>query len=132
MSKALGQRRYQSTVLAGGLRRVWPILVILATVASSSAQARDIKVVSGTYGMNCGASRGNATQDLARQCDGLETCRYVLHKALTGAPSVACHKDFRADWLCTDTEFHTAILGPEAGSGSTLVLGCVEEAGAGR
>ncbi|RDJ97749.1 hypothetical protein DLM46_36325 [Paraburkholderia lacunae] len=119
-------------VLAGAGRGVWATLVILAVAASSSGQARTIKVVSGTYGKNCGASRGNATENLAHQCDGLETCRYMLHEAPTGAPSVGCHNDFRAEWLCTDTEFHIAALSPEAGSGSTLVLSCAAEAGAGK
>ncbi|WP_240975764.1 hypothetical protein [Paraburkholderia aromaticivorans] len=126
------RRRYKSTVLAGTFRCVWPILAMLAVVASWSAEAREIKVVSGTYGKNCGASRGNATAELARQCDGLQTCRYVLREAPVGTPSVRCRTDFRAEWFCTDTEFHTAALSANAEPGSTLVLSCVEEAGAGK
>ncbi|MFM0756003.1 MULTISPECIES: hypothetical protein [Paraburkholderia] len=74
-------------------------------------------------------------RDLARQCDGLQTCPYILHKARTGAPSKGCHgdhMDFRVEWLCTDTEFHTATLSAEAGPGSRLVLSCVEATGPGR
>ncbi|CAE6775433.1 hypothetical protein R69927_04143 [Paraburkholderia domus] len=78
---------------------------------------------------------GNATHDLARQCDGLQTCPYILHKALTGSSSKGCRKDpkdFRVEWRCTDTEFHTATLSAEARPGSTLVLSCVEDTGPGR
>ncbi|MEM5454237.1 hypothetical protein VSR69_05175 [Paraburkholderia phytofirmans] len=126
------RRRYKSAVFADAIRSVWAILALLAAVASSSAEAREIKVVSGTYGKNCGASRGNATADLARQCNGLQTCRYVLHKAPAGTPSVRCRTDFRAEWSCTGTEFHTAALSAQAEPGSTLVLSCVEETGAGK
>lgn len=126
------RRRSRSTGLVSASRCVWPVVAMLAALAISSAEAREIKVVSGTFGENCGASRGNATADLARQCDGLQTCRYVLHEAPTHAPSVRCRTDFRAEWFCTDTEFHTATLGAKAEPGSTLVLSCVEEAGAGK
>jgi hypothetical protein len=132
MTKAPENRRDKSTVLVGDIRCVLAILGIIVLAASSSAEARAIKVVSGTYGRNCGAPVGNATRDFARQCDGQETCRYILDKARMGDPAVGCRKDFQAEWLCTDTEFHTAVLSPEAGAGSTLVLSCVEETGAGR
>ncbi|TDN67284.1 hypothetical protein B0G77_0539 [Paraburkholderia sp. BL10I2N1] len=45
---------------------------------------------------------------------------------------MGCRKDFLVEWLCSDTEFHTAALSPEAGLGNTLVLSCVREAGAGK
>ncbi|RDJ98246.1 hypothetical protein [Paraburkholderia lacunae] len=79
--------------------------------------------------------RADVTHNVARQCDGLQTCPYILPKALTGAPSQGCRKgfkDFRIEWLCTDTEFHSATLSAEAGLGSRLVLSCVEETGSGK
>ncbi|CAE6818383.1 hypothetical protein R75461_05984 [Paraburkholderia nemoris] len=100
--------------------------------ANSSAETRAIRILAGTYGTNCRMPRGDATHDLARQCDGLQTCPYILRKAPTGAPSKDCRKDFRVEWRCTDTEFHTATLSAEAGPGSRLVLSCVEETGPGR
>ncbi|MBK3745230.1 hypothetical protein G3A39_39285 [Paraburkholderia aspalathi] len=114
---------------------MWAIAGILAVAASSSAEARAIRIISGTYGTKCGTPRGDATHDLARQCDGLQTCPYILRKALTGAPSKDCHSDhmdLHVEWLCTDTEFHTATISAEAGPGSRLVLSCVEETGPGR
>ncbi|CAB3799249.1 hypothetical protein [Pararobbsia alpina] len=112
-------------------RYAWTILSLIVLAASSYAQARAIRIVSGTYGQNCGAPIGNATHDLARQCNGRETCRYIVGKSLAGDPVVACRKDLLAEWLCSDTEFHTAALSPEAW-GSTLVLSCIRQTGAGR
>ena len=82
--------------------------------------------------------RADATRIVARQCDGRQTCSYILHKALTDAPSQGCYKhtkdfkDFRVEWQCTDTEFHAATLSAAAGPGSRLVLSCVEETGPGK
>ncbi|GJH16927.1 hypothetical protein CBA19CS22_10315 [Caballeronia novacaledonica] len=104
-------------------------IVMLAGI--SGAEARTIKVISGTYGANCGAANGNATHDLTLQCDGLDTCQYVPDTKRIGDATRACSKDLQADWRCTDSEFHTAMLSPEAGVNSTLVLGCVEQNGPG-
>ncbi|OAJ52837.1 hypothetical protein A6V36_36685 [Paraburkholderia ginsengiterrae] len=113
---------------------------ILAVAASSGAQgqARAIRIISGTYGTNCEMPRADTTRNVARQCDGRQTCPYILHKALTGVPSQGCYKhtrdfkDFRVEWQCTDTEFHIATLSGDAGPGSRLVLSCVEETGPGK
>ena len=110
----------------------WIIFGIAALMASSSAQAIAIMVVSGTYGQNCGAQRGNATPDLAIRCDGKDTCEYRIDRRRILDPAAGCPKDFRAEWRCGKTEFHTAMLSPEAGEGSTLVLSCVRQTGAGK
>ncbi|AQH04078.1 hypothetical protein A9R05_34550 (plasmid) [Burkholderia sp. KK1] len=104
-------------------------VVVLASV--SAVGARTITVVSGTYGANCGAPGGNATRDLMRQCNGLDTCEYVPDRARIGDTARVCRKDLQADWRCTDSEFHTAMLSPEAGANSTLVLSCIEQNGPG-
>ena len=111
---------------------IWIIFGIAALLASSSAQAIAIKVVSGTYGQNCGAQRGNATPDLATRCDGRDTCEYCIDRRRILDPAAGCPKDFLAEWRCGKTEFHTAMLSPEAGAGSTLVLSCVRQTGAGK
>ena len=112
--------------------RIWIIFVITALIASSSAQGIAIEVVSGTYGQNCGAQRGNATPDLATRCDGRDTCEYRIDRRRILDPAEGCPKDFLAEWRCGKTEFHTAMLSPEAGAGSTLVLSCVRQTGAGK
>ncbi|MCX8069609.1 MAG: hypothetical protein N2738_03810, partial [Thermodesulfovibrionales bacterium] len=37
-----------------------------------------ITVLSGTYGMNCGAQFGNKTRHLAMNCNGKDYCTYVI------------------------------------------------------
>jgi hypothetical protein len=124
----LGPMRKRAVVI----HPIWIIFGIAALLANSSAQAIPIKVVSGTYGQNCGAQRGNATLDLATWCDGKDTCEYRIDRRKTLDPAAGCPKDFLAEWRCGKTEFHTAMLSPEAGVGSTLVLSCVRQTGAGK
>ncbi|HKT96946.1 MAG TPA: hypothetical protein VJS30_10475 [Paraburkholderia sp.] len=106
-----------------------------------------IAIVSGTWGANCGARRGNATRNLARHCNGLLTCGYVLDARATGSvPSPArgalpsgrnttslraCRADYRAQWRCGSHEFHDAALSAGASPGDTLILSCVHESGPG-
>ncbi|KLU24909.1 hypothetical protein EOS_17570 [Caballeronia mineralivorans PML1(12)] len=132
MNQVTLSRRGTLTALVGDIRCTRVILSVIVLAISSGVHARAIQVVSGTYGQNCGAPWGNATLDLATQCDGRGTCSYVLNRTLTVDPAKNCPKDFLAEWRCSDTEFHTAALSPEAGAGSTLVLSCIEGTGAGR
>ncbi|WP_262420112.1 hypothetical protein [Paraburkholderia sp. 31.1] len=99
---------------------------------NADAQMRAITIVSGTYGENCGAPRGNLTRELERHCNGRETCDYALPGLHKGGTTMACPRDFHAEWHCDHADFHTAALGPGAKSGDTLVLGCVESRGAGK
>lgn len=114
------------------VQRVWIIVCIVALASGSAAQATTIEIVSGTYGQNCGAQRGNATRDLNTQCDGRATCEYRVDRRSIPDPAVGCRKDFLAEWRCDETDVHVAMLSPEAGTGSTLVLGCVSPTGAGK
>jgi hypothetical protein len=114
------------------IHHIWMIFGIAALVANSSAQAIAIKVVSGTYGQNCGAQRGNATADLKTQCDGRDTCEYRIDRRTIRDPAAGCRKDFLAEWRCGETEVHTAMLSPGAGADDTLVLSCVRQTGAGK
>jgi hypothetical protein len=141
--RAIGQycpapQGYEQTTLGPTRKRsivillTWTTFGIAALLASSSSQAIAIKVVAGTYGQNCGAQCGNATPDLATQCDERDTCEYRIDKRRILDPAAGCTKDFLAEWRCGKTEFHTAMLSPEAGAGSTLVLSCVRQTGAGK
>jgi hypothetical protein len=112
-------------------RRARAITGIVVLAMASGVHARTITVVSGTYGANCGASGGNATNDLTHQCDGRDTCEYVPDRTRISDATRVCPKDLQADWRCNDSEFHTAMLSPEAGVNSTLVLSCIEQNGPG-
>ncbi|MGV2291637.1 hypothetical protein AAHK20_23200 [Trinickia sp. YCB016] len=116
----------------GVVRCVCAILSLAVCASACAAQEREIRIVSGTYGGSCGAPRGNATADLARQCDGKITCPYVLTQSREGQRRAACRDDFLAEWTCKDAEFHAASLSPDVTPGSTLVLSCVWPTGAGK
>ncbi|WP_233837439.1 hypothetical protein [Paraburkholderia sp. ZP32-5] len=112
------------------------MLGMFVLAANVGAEQRTITIVSGTYGQNCGAARGNLTRDVARHCNGRESCGYAVPGLQAGPhkDSIAgtCRRDFLAEWHCDNAEFHSAALGAGAKSGDTLVLSCVESRGAGK
>jgi hypothetical protein len=110
-------------------------LSVLALAANVHAQSRErtIRIVSGSYGQNCGAPHGNETRDVSRRCDGLMTCEYAPRARFEATQVAAkCKSGFVAEWRCDDADFHSAALSPEAGTGDTLVMSCVIERGAGK
>ncbi|WP_434665969.1 hypothetical protein P5W99_35310 [Paraburkholderia sp. A3BS-1L] len=124
---------------------VWSESVAANTLKPAAAPA--IAIVSGTWGASCGAPHGNVTRELARRCNGLRTCGYVLDaraihslparvgESLTSTRNATaartCRVDYRARWRCGSREVHDAALGAEASPGDTLVLSCVHEDGPG-
>ncbi len=91
-------------------------------VKSSSGK---IKVVAGTYGQNCGVSKGNKTEHLASECNGKTKCEYVVNTFVIGDPYFGCAKNYIAEWNCgADQNLHTSMIPPEAGWSSTITLSC--------
>ena len=91
---------------------------------SSYAQPQGIRVVDASYGLNCGAVKGNATADIAYSCNGKSSCKYNVNHRRIGDPAVGCGKNYIVTWLCpgTSRKFQT-VLPPEA-SGGTITLTC--------
>ncbi len=84
-----------------------------------------IRVYAGTYGGNCGAPYGNATDDLAAACDGREVCEYTIDYRIIGDPAYGCRKDYVAEWQCGhNPERGSVAAGPEAGRGARILLRC--------
>ncbi|SMG51498.1 hypothetical protein [Paraburkholderia susongensis] len=105
---------------------------IFLFTANAAAEMRSITIVSGTYGENCGAPRGNMTHDVARHCNGRASCDYTMPGIYKDGLVSACRSDFLAEWHCDGTDLHSAALSAGAKSGDTLVLSCVESRGAGK
>lgn len=126
-----GYRSDKPALHNGSIRCVSAVLAIFALAANAQAEVRTIRIVSGTYGQNCGAPHGNVSHDVARRCDGLTTCEYVPRATPKGRLA-ACRSDFVAEWRCDGADFHTAALSPEATPGDTLVMSCVAQRGAGK
>ncbi len=84
-----------------------------------------IRVVAATYGKNCGAQYGNVTAQLASACDGRSVCEYTILTSVIGDPVYGCQKDYVAEWQCGSTPARGGVTaGPEAGSGSRVLLRC--------
>jgi hypothetical protein len=89
-------------------------------VALSCPAGTTISVLAGTYGGNCNAQHGNASDSLAAACSSLGNCTYVVDYTKIGDPAPGCGKDFVAEWMCTKR----ASAAAEAGWGSTVTLSC--------
>ena len=84
-----------------------------------------IRVVSATYGTNCGATHGNATRALMYACNSSKTCDYVVDVTKLGDPAGGCAKDFKVEYACMPGDVPQQITLPgEAGLGSHAVLSC--------
>jgi hypothetical protein len=84
-----------------------------------------IRVVTGTYGGNCGAKSGNATTQVARVCDGQAVCQYQIDMATLEDTAPNCAKVFTAEWKCGNAATVYAVTVP-AGTmqGENLRLSC--------
>jgi hypothetical protein len=84
-----------------------------------------IRVVTGTYGSNCGAKSGNATTQVARACDGQAVCQYKIDTATLEDTAPACAKDFTAEWKCgTAATIYAVTMPAGAMPGEQLRLVC--------
>jgi len=94
-------------------------------VPAASPGKSPLKIVSGTYGRSCNAKAGNATQSLAKACDGKPSCDYAVEPVdIEGAPA-DCAKDFAAEWKCgSGNAVYSATLPANAGKNEKLHLEC--------
>jgi hypothetical protein len=84
-----------------------------------------IRVVSATYGANCGAPAGNVTTHVARQCDGRADCDYRVDYTVIGDPAIGCAKTYAVEWRCDSApDLLRASAPPEAGFGAIVKLSC--------
>ena len=83
-----------------------------------------IFVTAATYGSNCGARRGNLTQELANTCGGRSYCVYRVDPRVIGDPAFGCGKDFHVSYTCRQGQNERwASLQPEA-SGKSVAPDC--------
>jgi hypothetical protein len=87
---------------------------------------KTIKVSSATYGENCGAGKGNVTDDIAKQCDGKKTCSYNVDHKVIGDPTFGCAKTYSVEYQCGDNpKIFQESLPAEAGWGDkSITLKC--------
>jgi hypothetical protein len=90
-----------------------------------SAAGGAISIMGATYGLNCGAARGNVTPQLAQSCNGQSVCTYSINYKILGDPAYGCRKDYTAEWTCgANPRVYRASVRAEAGMGSTVEIRC--------
>jgi hypothetical protein len=95
------------------------------SIAAASRTTHGISVVEATYGANCGARSGNATELVHRKCAESDRCLYQVWVEELGDPSPACPKNFATSWTCGgDGRLRSTVVAAEAGFGSTAILTC--------
>lgn len=93
--------------------------------AASSVDSVLLKIVSGTYGRSCNAKAGNATQQLAKACDGKSSCDYAVEPVELADAPANCARDFAAEWKCgSGSTVYSATLPATAGKNEKLHLAC--------
>jgi hypothetical protein len=84
----------------------------------------EIRVISASYGVNCGAQADNVLDDMKAYCQSARTCRYRLTGRLRD-PKPGCSKMFKAVWACEgEAARFTALVEANAGLGQTCSLNC--------
>lgn len=89
-----------------------------------------IKILSATYGGNCRAPVGNATDDLKMQCEGTASCAYRINVTRLRDPASGCAKDYVYEYKCgRDPKAIKGYVKAEAGLGSYAMLECLAASG---
>lgn len=108
-----------------GSSRTGPGQPAAGAAESSGRDASAIKVVAATYGRNCAAKTGNATPQLARECDGRTACEIRIDLSGIEDPAPKCDKDYVAEWKCgSGSIVYTVSMPPGAVLKEPLRLAC--------
>jgi hypothetical protein len=84
-----------------------------------------VKVLTGTYGGNCGAKPGNVTTQVARSCDGQIQCEFTIDPSVLEDAPPKCAKNFSAEWICgAGGAVYTMSLPAGAKPNDSLRLAC--------
>ncbi len=91
----------------------------------SVATSQGIRVLSATYGGNCGAPIGNSTGQVETACGTKTSCDYEVDVNKLGDPVQGCGKSFFVKYQCGgESAARTAAVPGEAGLGSLIHLSC--------
>lgn len=83
-----------------------------------------------TYGANCRAAYGNATNSARYECNGRTDCAYQVSVNKLGDPAYGCAKDFQLQYVCPDGQVKVSNLPAEA-NGKTAYMQCYGGGGGG-
>jgi len=101
------------------------VVAVSPASATANSETATIKVVSGTYGRNCNGKAGNATAQVAKSCDGHNSCDFTIDTTTLEDPAPNCNKDFSAEWKCGNgNAVYSAALSSLSGKSDKLRLNC--------
>jgi hypothetical protein len=131
--RSLWGERPQSRLV--GIAAVATVVPLLLLANQSSILAYDpyavssnIKVLSATYGENCGAPLGNATAIVRKACNGRAACDYPINHGVLGDAAPGCGKSFSVEYACLPSteSLRAEIVGSTTfdASGSISSLRC--------
>ena len=84
-----------------------------------------IRVLGAVYGRNCRAQYGgNATNDIASQCQGRNYCVYNIDHRRIGDPAPGCAKDYYVRYQCRDGDGERWASASAEASGRSVSLDC--------
>lgn len=108
------------------MNRICVAAVILVTTAvfACASSADEIAVRSATYGANCSAQAGNATDELQSACGGKASCDYDVDVNKLGDPADGCEKDFTVEYVCSTNSAAKTTKVPNEANGNTARLSC--------
>jgi hypothetical protein len=122
------QRRLAFGFFAGPAFCALLVMGVSRLATPAEEVATSLKLVSATYGANCGAKPGNATNSVRKYCNGKESCDYVVDVSSLGDPAGGCAKSFIAEYICEPNgRRQTREIPAEAGLGGRILLTCATE-----
>jgi hypothetical protein len=84
----------------------------------------EILVRSATYGGDCSARTGNATDKVQSACGGKASCAYEVSVNTLGDTAPGCPKDFFVEYACGANSPSKTTNAPAEANGKTVHLSC--------
>ena len=114
------------------MKKMFPLVAVLGMAGCEAVDWNQIlggrmQIISATYGLNCGAPRGNATSHIAEACrSSTSRCDYRIDVNVLGDPRVGCAKAYEVEYRCLGGATQTVTAPAEAGLGTIVTLQCTK------
>jgi hypothetical protein len=105
------------------MKSVSKCLFVLTLLFGVQSMAQ-ISVQRATYGANCGAWNGNATNSVSYQCNGRQHCDYYISVSNLGDPAPGCPKNFDVTYSCGHSGFTKTETAFQEANGKSIRLSC--------
>jgi hypothetical protein len=101
-------------------------LAVVVWKRTTTVREPSMRILTASFGENCGAPKGNATVDVKKECDGKSAdCTYAVDVDKLGDPAPRCEKTFAVEFECLPGGPRLREELPSgAGLRQPLTLGC--------